>query len=291
MRPYDFVEPASLEEAVTLLQQHGPDAKAIAGGTAFVLMLKQWLLRPKLVVGLRQLPELGGVRTFSDGGIEIGATTTHREIERSGTVRAYSGALADAFGSIATVRIRNQGTVGGNLAHADPSQDPPCILLALDAVVAVTGSGGDRTVELSALFVDYFETVLEPGEVITSVRLPPRPAGARARYVRFLPRTHDDYPTVAVAVSARPTDGAWCDVRIAVGAAGPVPLRMTAAESGLEGRAFDPRALEDAADMVAEAVDPLDDVRGSRDYKREMARIWTRRALERLATDGAGEDP
>lgn len=284
MTPFDYAEPGSIGEAIALLGEHGEDAHALAGGTALVLMLKQQLLRPRLLVGLGRIAALSGIRAGTDGGLEIGATTTHREVETAPEVRAYAPALGDAFRQIGTIRIRTQGTLGGNLAHADPAQDPPPILMALDATVVVVGASGERAIPISSFFVDYFETVLEPGELITGVRLPPRDPRARAAYVKFLPRTHDDYATVGVAVSASGgRDGRWRQVRIGVGAAGPVPLRARAAEAALEGTELGPREIGGAADLATDALDPIDDLRGSAGYKREMARVWIRRALEQLA--------
>jgi carbon-monoxide dehydrogenase medium subunit len=290
MTAYDYVEPETVSEAVTELVEHGEDAHLIAGGASLMLMLRQQLLVPSVLVGLRRIPELRGIGRSSQGGVRIGATTTLREVERSADVAAYAPALAEAFGRVATVRIRNQGTVGGNLAHADPAQDPPPILLALDAIVHASGPAGARAIPIGELFVDIFETSLAPDEVVTHVELPPRPADASAIYVKFLPGSQDDYATVSVAASARIGPDGWRDVRVALGAVAPVALRAGAAEARLEGIVPDGAAIEEAAAAVAEAVDPLTDTRGSAEYKREMAVTWARRALERLATasvDGA----
>lgn len=283
MVSYDYVAPRSLEEAIGLLAAHGEDAHLIAGGVSLVLMLRQQLLTPSLLVGLRGIDELRGITVDNEGGLRIGAAATHRMVERALAVREYAPALADAFGQVATVRIRNQGTVGGNLAHADPAQDPPTILLALDAVAHAVGASGRRDIPIEDLFLDYFETSLEPTEILTAVSVPPRPSGANAVYVKFLPGSKDDYATVAVAVSGVAAGGGWTNLRVACGAAGPTPLRIPAAEAVLEGGSLDDAAIARAAELVGEAVDPIADVRGSADYKREMAVVWTRRALERLA--------
>jgi aerobic carbon-monoxide dehydrogenase medium subunit len=283
MTAYDYVEPTTVEGAVAALAEHGEDAHVIAGGASMVLMLRQQLLVPSILVGLRGIPDLRGITPASNGSLWIGATTTHRQIERSPHVAAYAEALADAFSLVATVRVRNQGTIGGNLAHADPAQDPPPILLALDAMVHATGPTGARVTPIQDLFVDTFETSLAPDEVITGVELPVRPADAAAVYLKFLPASRDDYATVSVAVSARIGPDGWRDVRVALGAAAPVPLRVPAAEARLDGVVPDGIAIAEAAAAVADAVDPLTDSRGSAEYKRDMAVVWTRRALERLA--------
>jgi carbon-monoxide dehydrogenase medium subunit len=282
MIAYDHVEPGSVEEVVAALAEHGDDAHLIAGGASLVLMLRQQLLSPRLLVGLRRVEALRGIRE-GDGGLEIGAMTTHREIERSPLVDAHAPALAETVGHVATVRIRNQGTIGGNLAHADPAQDPPPMLLALDAVVVVRGPAGAREIPIGDLFVDYFETSLDPGEVITAVRIPPRAPGHAAAYRKYLPGSQDDYATVAVAVAGRRTDDGWRDLRLAVGAAGPIPMRVPDAERLLEGTPLPADAVAEAADLVRRAVDPIDDVRGSAAYKREMAGVFATRALRDLA--------
>lgn len=289
MPSYAYVSPATLDEAVGLLAEHGDDAHVIAGGASLVLMLRQQLLAPRLLVGLRGIDALRGIETTADGGLRVGAMTTHRMIERTPAVREYAPALAEAFGRVATIRIRNQGTIGGNLVHADPAQDPPTILLALDAVVHVVGASGPRDIRIDELFVDYFETTLQPTEIVTAVSLPPRPSPVAAHYVKFLPRSKDDYATVAVAVSGLPHDGRWTRLRVACGAAGPVPMRVAAAEAAVEGGTLNEASIADAAEAVGEAVDPIADLRGSSEYKREMAMVWTRRALRRLAGRAAAE--
>jgi carbon-monoxide dehydrogenase medium subunit len=278
-----FAMPDSLEETLGLLTDRPDDAVAVAGGTSLVILMKQQLIRPMLLVGLGGLSELRGIENTADGGLSIGAFTTHRAIETSPSVADYSPGLAHAFGEIATVRIRNQATLGGNLAHADPAQDPPPVLLAHDASVVVAGLDSRREIPMSSFFVDFFETALRPGELITRIVLPPRPRGSRAGYVKYLPRTQDDYATVSIAASAHiDAYGRWHSVRIGIGSGGPVPMRALLAEAALEGLQPGPSDLAVAADLVGEAVDPIDDLRGSASYKRRMAGVWTRRALQRL---------
>jgi carbon-monoxide dehydrogenase medium subunit len=279
---FDYHEPRALEQALDLLARYGDEAHLLAGGTATVLLMRQGLLRPAHVISLRAIPGLGEVERGADGGLRIGATATHRQVERSGAAYAYSPALVEAFGSVATIRIRNQATVGGNLAHADPAQDPPPILSALGARVTVVSPRGERSLAVEALAVDHFTTSLAHDEVITSVVLPPIPSGTRATYLKFLPRTADDYATVSVAATMRlAADGTIADVRLVLGAVGPTPLRLRRVEEALRGRA--PDRVDEAVAMVPDEVQPLDDLRGSASYKREMARVWTARAIARLA--------
>ena len=279
---YDYHEPQTVAEALDLLARHGEDAHLVAGATAFTLLWRQGLLRPGHVIGLRRIAALGGI-TASSGGLVLGANVTHRAIERSEEVARYCPAITRTFASVATVRVRNQATVGGNLAHADPAQDPPPTLMVLGAEVVATSAAGDRTIPLGDLFVDVFTTSLRPGEIITSVRLPALAAGTRATYLKFLPRTADDYATVSVAAALRLAgDGTVADVRVALGAAGPTPVRARTVEDALRGARPDAKRLGDAAARVDADIAPFDDVRGSAAYKREMARVWTERALTSL---------
>jgi carbon-monoxide dehydrogenase medium subunit len=283
VNPFDYHSPTSLEETFDLLDAHGDDAHLMAGGTALVLLLQQGLVQPGHVVGLRKIADLKGIRRRPDGGLEIGATATHRQAEISPDVRAYCPALADNFARVATIRIRNQGTVGGNLAHADPAQDPPPMLIALQAEAVVASREGQRRVPLDEFFLDYFETALQPGEVLVSIDLPPLAAGTGVTYKKFLPRTQDDYATVAVAAALRVGADSLCeDVRVAVGAAATTPVHARRVESALRGQRLSPELIREAAGLVRDEVDPLDDLRGSAGYKREMARVWTQRALQEL---------
>jgi carbon-monoxide dehydrogenase medium subunit len=283
MTTFDYHEPATLAEALKLVKEHGDDANLIAGGTNLVIMMRQGLVQPKHVIGMRKLKELRGIAPTSQGGIEIGALTTHREVERSAMVERFFPALCETFGHIATVRIRNQATVGGNIVHADPAQDPPPMLLALNAEIVVASDGKTRTVPATEFFKDFFEVAIEEGEIVTAIRIPPQPSGAKGTYVKFLPQSKDDYATVSVAAVLKLAgDGTCEDVRIGLGALGPTPLRAPKTEAALKGQKLTDKLVADAAALVRDEVDPLDDIRGSAKYKREMARVWTERALKSL---------
>jgi carbon-monoxide dehydrogenase medium subunit len=266
-----------------LLADDPDDAVVMAGGTSLVILMKQDLIRPAKVIGLRRIGELRAIGT-AEGNLSLGALATHGALARSQPVRAHAAALASTFAAVATVRIREQATLGGNLAHADPAQDPPVTLLALDGVAVARSRFGERRIPLDALFADLFETSLEPGEILLRVELPPLPTGARATYQKFLPRTLDDYATVSVAaVVATDASGVCTHARIALGGAGPVPLRAREAERSLVGHRLEDAAIRGAAALAAAATDPIDDLRGSAAYKRAMAGIWTERALREVA--------
>ena len=286
MRDFIYHAPTSLEEALSLLDQYGEDARPIAGGTAMVNLLKQNLVYADHLVGLSKVPGLRGI-TRSNGDLRIGALTKHREVERSAEVSEAAPLLQEAYSRVATVRIRNMATVGGGLTHADPAQDPPPALIALGARVVLASSGGTRELPIEDLFVDYYETALAQGELLTEVIVPAQPQDARGVYLKFLPRTEDDYATVAVAALARVENGVCADVRVALGAVAPTPVRATAVEAALEGQPVSADAIRSAAEAVAGQVDPLADFRGSSEYKRDMAVVFTRRALEQALGLGA----
>jgi aerobic carbon-monoxide dehydrogenase medium subunit len=283
MRPFEYVEPQTLEEALQILAADPDDTVVMAGGTSLVILMKQDLVRPSRVLGLRRLEELREIGA-ADDGLRLGAMATHGALARSQAVREHAAALASTFAAVATVRIREQATLGGNLAHADPAQDPPVTLLALEGVAVARSRFGERRIPLDALFTDFFETSLETAELLLWVELPRLPAGARATYKKFLPATLDDYATVSVAaVVASDATGTCTHARIALGGASPVPLRAYEAERSLTGRRLDDAAIREAAALAVEATDPIDDLRGTADYKRAMAGVWTERALREVA--------
>lgn len=263
---YELHRARDVDEAVSLLTTYGDETVVLAGGTAFALLWKQGLIRPSHVVDIHGIATLRAIGRGADGSLRIGALATHRDAERSPDVRSFCPALAGTFARVATPRIRNQGTVGGNLAHADPAQDPPVTLLALDAIVE-TSTGA---VPLREFFRGTFETVLG-ARLLVGIRVPPLPEGTRAVFHKFLPRTADDYATVSVA-AVRTPDGA---VRVALGSVASTPVRALAVESAVSGGA----SATEAAALVDQAIDPVDDARGSARYKMRMARVWTERAL------------
>jgi len=219
---------------------------------------------------------------LADGELHIGALTRHREVETSELVREHASLLAEVYGQVASVRIRNAATVGGGLAHADPAQDPPAALIALGARVRLDSRESTREVPVDELFRDYYEAAIEPGEILAEVIVPVPDPNSRSVYLKFLPRTQDDYATIAVAVNGT-TEGGLChSVRVALVAAGPTPVRATEVERHLVGQAITVDTIRSAAEAVADQVDPLDDFRGSATYKRDMAVVFTRRALAQV---------
>jgi carbon-monoxide dehydrogenase medium subunit len=290
MRPFQLQHADSLDEVHALLADYGnDDTHLIAGGTSLMILMTLGLIEPVRLISLHKVSELKGLKASPDGGLEIKAMATHRDLEVSPEIRTYCPALAETFGRVATIRIRNQATLGGNLAHADPAQDPPPMLIALDAQIVLTSKAKERTIPLDEFFVDYLTTTLQPGEILTTIQLPPMPKGTRATYQKFLPRTHDDYATVSVAATLRVDADGHCDhVRVALGGVAGVPVHARAVEDALLGEDLTDQRIADAAALVLDLVDPPDDARGSASYKRRMARVWTERALRNLRDQSNG---
>ena len=302
MIDFEYHSPVSLEETFDLLDRYGDDARVMAGGTALVLQMKHRFSQPGHVISLRGISGLdsiaidgGGIEAAAGyeqnggpGAVHVGALCTQRRIETDPGIVETLPLVAETFRRIATPRIRNMGTIGGGLVHGDPSQDPPPTLIALGASVTLTSSGGERILPMEDLFIDYYETDVQPGEVLTSVSILPAPRGSGSCYIKFLPRTADDYATVSVAALVEPSEDNVCrDVRIVLGSVGVTPVRAVDAESTLRGQELTDASIRACAEAVREAVDPLEDFRGSPEYKTDMAEVFTRRAIEQaLANAG-----
>ena len=286
MIPFEYRTPKNLKEVNATLKEFGSDAKLIAGGTALVIMMKQRLVRPGCLVSLRSVRGLNAIE-LNNGGISIGGLATHRDVEGSSLIRRRLPMLAETYHHVATLRIRNMPTVGGGLAHADPNQDPPPSLIALGATVKAISANGSRTIPLDQFFKDYYETVLEPDEIITEVMVPKLAPNTGTAYIKFLPRTADDYATVSAAavLTLDKAKKTIVDARIALGSVGVTPIRATAAEDLLRGQPVKSEAFAAAGEKAKEAVDPISDFRGSAAYKKDMAGVFVRRALEKALAD------
>ncbi len=281
MNDFEFHAPGSLKEAADMLAQHNGDAKLMGGGTALTTLLKQSLVQPDHIISLHKISGVDSI-THSDGVLRIGGLATQQEVAKSAVVQKAAPLLANAYSRVATIRIRNVATVGGGIAHADPAMDPPPSLLILGASVKVMSSSGEREVALSDLYADYYETTLEPNEIVTELQVPTQPANAKWTYIKYLPRTEDDYATVSVAAIGHVEGGKITDVRVALGAVGSTAIRASVVEEALKGKEPTAALLREASQAVADIVDPTDDPRGSAGYKRDMSVVFTRRALEQV---------
>ncbi|MGD9535709.1 MAG: xanthine dehydrogenase family protein subunit M [Alphaproteobacteria bacterium] len=272
-----FHAPASIDEAVRLLAADD-EARPLAGGQTLVAMLNADLMSPSALVSLHRIEALRRIGPGADGALRIGAMTTHAALAES---RAFAGAhrlVAAAAGRIGHAAIRNQGTIGGAVAHADPSADYPPALVALDAVIEAAGPNGRREIPTHQFFEGFLTTALQPGEIVTAIVLPPLPPGARVHYEKFA-RVEGDFATVSVALALWLEGSRLSRVRVAFGGVGPVPVRSIEAEERLlEGNGDEP-SVEAAGAMLTEASDPIDDVRASAAYRRLLVPRLLRRAL------------
>lgn len=277
---FEYFEPTSLGEACRLLDDYDGEAKLLAGGTALVMWLRMRLLSPKAVVSLEKIPDLGTITYDPQDGLRIGAGAKHRDMELSPAVREHYPLLQETFYKVAQPRIRLMATVGGNLSHGDPLTDPGASFMALDAEVTLRSSRGERKLSVEDFFVDYYETALEPGEILTEVRVPPPHPGLGWSHIKFTPRSEEDFATVGVAFTLA-GKGTHCeDVRIALNSVGPKIFRAHRAEEILRGNEVTPELLVKAGETAAAESDPIEDVRGSSEYKRDLVAVFVRRAGE-----------
>jgi carbon-monoxide dehydrogenase medium subunit len=270
---FDYLRPSSLEETLALLAKHGEDAKLLAGGHSLLPAMKLRLAQPRVLVDLARVPGLSGIRE-EDGRIAIGALTTHAEIEGSELLARACPLLPETAATIGDVQVRNRGTLGGSLAHADPAADWPAAVLALDAEIEAAGPDGRRAIPASEFFVDLLQTALRPGEVLTAVRV--RPSGPRVAYEKFRQQASGFALAGVAAVIA---DGA---VRVAVTGVAAKPYRAAAVEKAL--RKVSPATIDAAAERAAEGVEPLGDLHASPEFRAHLAKVLARRALRRAAT-------
>ncbi len=273
---FDYVAPDTLEGAIKALADGGEDAKLLAGGHSLLPLMKLRLATPSLLVDLRKVPGLHGIER-QDGGWRIGALTPHAELEHSPEL----GVLSRAAGTIADPQVRNRGTIGGSLAHGDPASDLPAILLIAEGSITLQGGGGQRSVAAADLFRNYMETAIGPDEVMTEVRLPALD-GWGFGYEKFNRRS-EDWAMVAVSAVVKQTGDVCEDVRIGLTNMGSVPLRAGAVEEALRGQPPTRENIAAAGDHAADGTDPPADLNASAEYKRHLARVLCRRALERAA--------
>jgi aerobic carbon-monoxide dehydrogenase medium subunit len=277
--PFDYLAPRSYEEALDALRRLGPDAKLLAGGCSLIPLMKLRLAEPAVLIDLNRIPGAGYIRE-EDGEIAIGAMTRESEIDASALLRAHCPILPEASSVIADPLVRNMGTVGGNLAHADPANDHPAVMLALGATMVIAGSAGRRSVPAGDFFQDLYTTALSADEILVEVRVRTAGSSTGSAYEKF-ERQVGDFPVAAVAAVVE-LDGATIRAAsLAITNVGPVPVRAAAAGEALVGLGWDDRSLDDAAALAAEGLEPWDELRGSAEYKRDLVRTLAGRAVRR----------
>ncbi len=286
--PFDYHAPESVAEVLDLLQQLGDDAKVLAGGQSLVPLLNLRLARPAHLVDINGVQELSSIGAW-DGGVSLGALVRQRAAERSDLVAQRCPLLADALPLIGHPQIRNRGTIGGSLAHADPASELPAVASALDAQFVVRNASRERSIDADAFFVSFFTTSMQADELLTEVRLPAWPSGAGWSY-REVSRRHGDFAMVGVACALRlDSSGNIGDARLAYTGMAPAPQRARNAESQLAGQPARASVFAEAAEAAAGALDPQSDVHASGAYRRHIARALTRQALAQATERAQGD--
>jgi carbon-monoxide dehydrogenase medium subunit len=273
---FDYVKPASVDEAVQALQQGGEDAKILAGGQSLLPVLRLRLAAPSLLVDLGGIPELRGIREDGDR-IAIGAMTSYYDIVRDDLVNQHITLLAQATETVADSQVRHRGTLGGSLAHADPAGDLGAVALALDAEMVITGPSGTRTVPASEFFVDYFTTAIGEGEILTEIRFP-KYTGWGSHYEKFN-RTAQAWSMVAIAAAVRVEGGTIAEARVAITNMGTTPIRASGVEEALVGQSPTAEAVRTAAERVTEGTSAPSDADAASDYREHLAKVLTGRAV------------
>ena len=283
---FDYHSPTSLAEAVALLERLGDDAKILAGGQSLIPAMRFRLATPENLIDLNGLPDLAYLRE-QDGHLAIGAMTRESALEESDLIRQRYSLLADASAVIADPLVRNLATIGGNIAHADPANDHPAVMLAYGATVLARGPDGERTIGIDDFFTDLFETALTASEILTEIRIPTPGAGAGGAYLKF-ERKVGDYAVSAVAVQLTLDGDRIAGARIGLTNVSPVPMRAADAEAAIAGQAPSDEALEAAGKAAAAECSPSPDLRGSEEYKRDLTRVLTKRAIRKAVERAQG---
>ena len=272
IKDFEHFAPKTLKEALALLDKYGDDCKVICGGQSLLVLMRQGLVAPPYLIDIKGVSELSYIKDEKDG-LKIGATTTHRAIEKSAVIKKKYPVLAKMETRLASIQTRNWGTIGGNVCHGDPAGDPVPVLIALGATLTMAGSKGKRSMPAEDFCLDYFETALEPGELLTEISLPPVPAKTGTAYYKFNV-IQTDLATVSVGATVTLGAGDVCqDIRLALGAVAPTPLRPKKAEAILKGKKPTDALLAQAGEAAAKEADPISDIYASEEYRRELIKV------------------
>jgi aerobic carbon-monoxide dehydrogenase medium subunit len=286
--PFEYSAPKTLEEALRLIERHGDEAKILAGGHSLLPLIKLRLAQPRYVV------DIGGLRGMSyireeNGQIAIGALTTHADVESSSLLRTKCPLLAETALTIGDVQVRNRGTIGGSLAHADPAADYPAAILALDAEIIAATTAGTRSIPATEFFVDMLTTALRSGEILSQIRIAPREPGTGTAYEK-MHQPASGFAIVGVAARVKAAkDGKIEKVSVGVTGLGPKAYRASEVEKALVGKKGSEKAFAEASRQVTQGIEPLSDLHASAEYRREMAAVYARRALEKAFARSQGK--
>jgi carbon-monoxide dehydrogenase medium subunit len=278
IRDFEYFSPKTLKEALALLDEYGEECKVIAGGQSLLILMRQGLVMPEYLVDIKGVSELSYIKSDAKQGLRIGALTTHRAIEKSPAMKNGFGVLSEMERRLASIQTRNWGTIGGNICHGDPTGDPAPVLIALDATLSTASLKGERNMAVEDFCLDYFETALEPDELLTEIQVPAVPPHTGTAYTKFSLIEHD-MATVGVAVSvALDSDDDVCkDVRIVLGACASTPMRARQAEEVLRGKGITDHLLKEAGQIASQEADPISDISASEEYRRELVKVLVRR--------------
>ena len=285
MLPFELLKPTSFDEAIKLLSLDPDNSKPIAGGTALMLMMKSQIFTPTQVISLRNIKDSSYIRAEANGELKIGALTKLSDLENSALIAKYAPVICHAMVKLSNVRVRNSATIGGALSHGDPHMDLPPILSCLSANVHTIGPGGKRTIPVDSLHLGYYETCLESNELIYEVSLPAN-ISPYSSYIKCTTRSADDWPALGVAVNLRVKFNYVESSRIFMGSIADTPTRLVELEKRLSAKELTPALLDSVADRVSEEIDPVSDHLGSADYKRELAKVYVKRALLEAYNNG-----
>jgi carbon-monoxide dehydrogenase medium subunit len=275
---FEYAAPTSLDDALGLLQDHGDDAKILAGGHSLIPLMKLRLAAPAFLVDLGRVPDLAYIRDAGNH-VTIGAMTTHHTLEDSDLLRQRLPLLSQAAGLVGDMQVRNRGTIGGSLSHADPASDLPSVVMALGGEIVARGPGGERTIAADDFFRDIWTSALEPTEIVTEIRIPYSADEPAQAYEKFRQRA-SDWAIVGAAVSVTRDNGSVGSASVVLTNVGTTPVRASAVEQALRGQPATPESIRAAADRAADGLEPAGELKASPEYKRHLAQVLTRRALE-----------
>jgi len=275
---FEYIAPKTLKEALGLLDQYKDDYKIIAGGQSLLIMMRQGLIKPKYLIDIKGISELDYIKYDEKKGLRIGSLTTHRTIEKSSLIKKSFGILSEMERGLASIQTRNWGSIGGNLCHGDPAGDPAPVLIVLNGTLTLTSLKDERTMLVEDFFLDYFETALKPGEILTEIQVPPIPKNTGVAYSKFNVIENDmAIIGVAIAMTLGSRDGHCEDIRIALANASPRPMRAKKAEEVLRGKTITDDLLKEAGEIASQEADPISDIHASAEYRRELLRVLVKR--------------
>ena len=285
MGPFEYLEPLSIEEAVSLLKKYGNKARVLAGGTDLVPLMKEKTIRPEYVISIGGIAGLDYIRFDGEKGLRIGALTPIRSIEQSPQLRPKFGLICQAASQLASIAVRNVATVGGNLCNASPSADTASALLVLSATTKLVSTAGERMIPLEDFFIGPGATALKTDELLTELQIPSPSAHTAGVYIKYTTRGGEELALIGVAalLTLDARDGTCTDAKVALGAVAPTPIRARGAEAVLKGKKIEQGLIEEAARIASDESSPIDDIRGSAEYRREMLKVFARDAIRQAA--------